>query len=70
MLIINFSASKDDQFDESLLHPIACKLSRLFPGRKRCAVSPQQSATNNVSALPTVTEKVTEKYKTTKNGSV
>lgn len=70
VIVSIITASKDDQFDESLLHPIACKLSRLFPGRKRCAVSPQQSTTNNVSTVPTVTEKVTEKYKTTKNGSV
>lgn len=70
IIVSIITISKDDQFDESLLHPIAYKLSRLISGKKRCAVSPQQSATNNVSTLPTISDIVTEKYKTTKNGSV
>lgn len=64
---MNVSASPDDQYDETLVHPIARKVSSWLPGQKRCFVTSANANCVNGN-VPTISEKVTEKYQ--KNGGL
>ncbi|KAG8258869.1 hypothetical protein J6590_024188 [Homalodisca vitripennis] len=69
MVVSYVTASSDDQYDETLVHPIARKLSSLLPGEKRCFVTSAHSNSINTN-VPTISEKVTEKYHSAKNGGL
>lgn len=65
--MFNVAASSDDQYDETLVHPIARKISSWFPGEKRCFVTSAHCNAAN-GTIPTISDKVTEKYQ--KNGAL
>jgi len=62
MLISYITASDDDQYDDTLIHPLALKISNWFPGKRRCFITSVHTNSVNTSNVTTISEKVPEKY--------